>query len=118
MKIYCLKLWRLIIATTFVPLLAPLALATDYNDAMPPDNDFIWMNLNLMYACKELPRREDEAHDGHDYLELEFGGRSGILDLYGYVDVFNLTNRDNSDKKDKPKMFMKFAPPAITGRVV
>ncbi|WBA81847.1 outer membrane protein OmpK [Endozoicomonas sp. GU-1] len=110
MKSYCLKLWWLICVAALVPLLTPTALATDHNDGTPLSNDFKWMNLNLMYAYKELPRREDEANDGHDYLELEFGGRSGILDLYGYVDVFNLTNRDNSDKKDKPKMFMKFAP--------
>ncbi|USE36139.1 outer membrane protein OmpK [Endozoicomonas sp. SCSIO W0465] len=110
MKNYCLKLWRLISAATLVFLLVPPALATDYNDGEPPSNDFKWMNLNLMYAYKELPRPENTPHDGHDYLELEFGGRSGILDLYGYVDVFNLTDRENSDKKGQPKMFMKFAP--------
>ncbi|WP_083232565.1 outer membrane protein OmpK [Endozoicomonas atrinae] len=106
MKNYYLKLWWLISVTS----LAPLALATDYNDGIPPNNDFKWMNLNLMYAYKELPRPKNAPNDGHDYLELEFGGRSGILDIYGYVDVFNLTNRDSSDKKGQPKMFMKFAP--------
>ncbi|WP_257282919.1 outer membrane protein OmpK [Endozoicomonas sp. SESOKO1] len=110
MKNYCLKLWWLTSIAALVNLLAAPAMATDYDDGSPPGNDFKWMNLNLMYAYKELPRKEAEANDGHDYLELEFGGRSGIIDLYGYVDVFNLTNRDNSDKKGQPKMFMKFAP--------
>lgn len=91
--------------TAFLPVFA-----ADYNDGSPPSNDFKWMNLNLMYAYKELPRPDSEQHNGHDYLELEFGGRSGILDLYGYVDVFNLSDSNHSDKKGKSKMFMKFAP--------
>nr|MDT0251719.1 outer membrane protein OmpK [Endozoicomonas sp.] len=111
MKSNCLKsYWLLSVCLISFIAFNPFAFATDDNDGIPPSNDFKWMNLNLMYAHKELPRRDDEPNDGHDYLELEFGGRSGILDLYGYVDVFNLTNSDNSDKKDKPKMFMKFAP--------
>ncbi|WP_412841915.1 outer membrane protein OmpK, partial [Aeromonas dhakensis] len=24
------------------------------------------------------------------YFEMEFGGRSGLFDLYGYVDVFDI----------------------------
>ncbi len=78
--------------------------------AAAPGNDYKWMNLNLMYTHKELPRPKVTANNGHNYFELEFGGRSGALDLYGYVDVFNLTNRDDSDKKGQPKAFMKFAP--------
>ena len=74
------------------------------------DNDFLWMNLSLMYAYKELPRAHDAKHDGHDYFELEFGGRSGLLQLYGYVDVFNLANTESSDKHERPKMFMKLNP--------
>ncbi|WP_299732171.1 outer membrane protein OmpK [uncultured Endozoicomonas sp.] len=95
----------------FILSLAPgLALATDYDDGSPPNNDFMWMNLNLMYAYKELPRADSAAHDGHDYFELEFGGRSGFLQLYGYVDVFNLANRESSDKHGSSKMFMKLNP--------
>lgn len=55
----------------------------------------------------------------HDYLEMEFGGRSGIFDLYGYVDVFNLASNSGSDKNGNEKIFMKFAPrmslDALTG---
>ncbi|WP_067517483.1 outer membrane protein OmpK [Endozoicomonas ascidiicola] len=87
-----------------------VARATDFNDGSPPNNDFMWMNLNLMYAYKELPRQDHEKHDGHDYFELEFGGRSGFLQLYGYVDVFNLANQESSDKYGKSKMFMKLNP--------
>ncbi|HGO5290626.1 outer membrane protein OmpK [Photobacterium damselae] len=83
--------------------------AADYSDDIHK-NDYKWMNFNLMYALGELPRAKD-AHSGHDYLEMEFGGRSGVIDLYGYVDVFNLTNSDSQDKSGSDdKMFMKFAP--------
>lgn len=81
--------------------------------------DYSWMQFNAMYAFNELPR--GEADDGgHDYLEMEFGGRAGVVDLYGYVDVFNLANSSSGDKTaGESKMFMKFNPrfsiDAITG---
>ena len=84
------------------------AFATDYSDNLRK-NDFKWMQFNLMYALEELPRPKG-ASSGHDYLELEFGGRSGVLDLYGYVDIFNLTNQKESDKYEKEKSFMKLSP--------
>ncbi|MCL1058340.1 outer membrane protein OmpK [Shewanella gelidimarina] len=74
--------------------------------------DYSWMQFNAMYAFNELPRT-DADDGGHDYLEMEFGGRAGIVDLYGYVDVFNLATGDSGDKatgSGKSKMFMKFAP--------
>ncbi|PKG55029.1 hypothetical protein CXF83_07440 [Shewanella sp. Choline-02u-19] len=74
--------------------------------------DYSWMQFNAMYAFNELPR-SDADDGGHDYLEMEFGGRAGVVDLYGYVDVFNLATGDSGDKATgtgKSKMFMKFAP--------
>jgi nucleoside-specific channel-forming protein len=79
--------------------------AADYTDGDTHKNDYNWLQGNLMYAVNELPGESD-----HDYLELEFGGRSGILDYYGYADVFNLTSSDSSDKADSEKIFIKFAP--------
>ncbi|MBF4285925.1 outer membrane protein OmpK, partial [Vibrio anguillarum] len=71
--------------------------------------------FNLMAAIDELP-----GESSHDYLEMEFGGRSGIFDLYGYVDIFNLLSNPSSDKEGKEKIFMKFAPrmslDALTGK--
>jgi len=88
--------------------------AADYSDDIHK-NDYSWSQFNLMYASNELPGKSD-----HDYLEMEFGGRSGIFDLYGYVDIFNLTNDKDSDKNGKEKIFMKFAPrmsiDAVTGQ--
>ncbi|MFW0929944.1 MAG: outer membrane protein OmpK [Providencia rettgeri] len=87
--------------------------AKDYSDDIHK-NDNRWINLNLMYAVDELP-----GNSNHDYLEIEFGGRSGIMDLYGYIDIFNLTNSKNSDKNGKEKTFIKFNPrfsiDALTG---
>ncbi|MGR5148870.1 outer membrane protein OmpK [Photobacterium alginatilyticum] len=78
--------------------------AADYSDDIHK-NDYSWSQFNLMYAFDELP-----GESSHDYLEMEFGGRSGIFDLYGYVDVFNLTEDKDSDKAGSNKLFMKFAP--------
>lgn len=80
------------------------ATAADYSNGIH-ENDYLWAQFNLMYAFDELPGKSS-----HDYLEMEFGGRSGIFDLYGYIDVFNLTSDSSSDKAGDPKMFMKFAP--------
>lgn len=82
--------------------------AVDYSDDIHK-NDYKWLQFNLMYASEELPRSPN-ANSGHDYLEMEFGGRSGLFDLYGYVDVFDLAEVSSSDKNDEPKIFMKFAP--------
>ncbi|EGQ9853553.1 outer membrane protein OmpK [Vibrio cholerae] len=99
-----------LLAATSAPVLA-----ADYSDGDIHKNDYKWMQFNLMGAFDELPGKSS-----HDYLEMEFGGRSGIFDLYGYVDVFNLTSDKGSDKNGKEKIFMKFAPrmslDALTGK--
>lgn len=94
-----------IIAASLLTLGSVSALAADYTDGDTHKNDYKWMQANIMYAVDELP-----GESSHDYLELEFGGRAGILDYYGYVDVFNLTNSDDSDKAGQAKMFAKLAP--------
>lgn len=91
------------------------AFAADYSDGDIHKNDYKWMQFNLMYAFEQQP-----GPSSHDFLEMEFGGRSGIFDLYGYVDAFNLTSDSGSDKAGADaKMFMKFAPrmslDALTG---
>ncbi|EIR1600033.1 outer membrane protein OmpK [Vibrio cholerae] len=89
-----------LLAATSAPVLA-----ADYSDGDTHKNDFSWMQFNLMHAINEKPGNSD-----HTYLEMEFGGRSGIFDLYGYLDVFNLTDSDSSDKAGKDQLFVKFAP--------
>ncbi|MBD1564989.1 nucleoside-specific channel-forming Tsx family protein [Vibrio sp. S12_S33] len=89
-----------LMAATSAPVMA-----ADYSDGDIHKNDYKWMQFNLMAAIDELP-----GESSHDYLEMEFGGRSGIFDLYGYVDVFNLLSNPSSDKDGAEKIFMKFAP--------
>ncbi|MDQ2191347.1 MULTISPECIES: nucleoside-specific channel-forming Tsx family protein [unclassified Vibrio] len=99
-----------LMAATSAPVMA-----ADYSDGDIHKNDYKWMQFNLMAAIDELP-----GESSHDYLEMEFGGRSGIFDLYGYVDIFNLLSNPSSDKEGKEKIFMKFAPrmslDALTGK--
>ncbi|ABV88366.1 outer membrane protein OmpK [Shewanella pealeana] len=95
-------------ATAIAATMSAPTFAADRSDLR--SGDYSWMQFNAMYAVNELPR-SDADDGGHDYLEMEFGGRAGIVDLYGYVDVFNLANSSSGDKgAGKSKMFMKFAP--------
>ncbi|SJN34514.1 Outer membrane protein OmpK [Vibrio casei] len=100
---------KTLLALSLVAASAPV-LAADYSDDVHK-NDYKWLQFNLMYSLDEKPASSEATKDGHDYLEMEFGGRSGIFDLYGYVDIFNLTSSDDQDKSNSAdKMFMKFAP--------
>ncbi|ARC92991.1 hypothetical protein B6A42_14185 [Vibrio coralliilyticus] len=104
-----------LLALGVVAAMSAPAMAADYSDGDIHKNDYKWMQFNLMGAFNEKP-----GNSTHDYLEMEFGGRSGLFDLYGYVDVFNLTSDPGSDKAGKEKIFMKFAPrmslDALTGK--
>ncbi|CDU02128.1 Outer membrane protein [Vibrio coralliirubri] len=91
-----------LLAATSAPVMA-----ADYSDGDTHKNDFSWMQFNYMYAVDE--RGPGEA-SSHDYIEMEFGGRSGIFDLYGYVDFFNPTGDTSSDKAGQDKLFAKVAP--------
>ena len=104
-----MKYLRSAFAASALSVCSASVFAADYTDGDRHKNNFNWMQFNLMYALKELPRSKD-ANSGHDYLEMEFGGRSGVLDLYGYVDIFNLTNHSGSDKYEKEKIFIKLSP--------
>lgn len=94
-----------LLALSVLATLSAPTFAADYSDGDTHKNDYKWMQFNLMGAFNEKP-----GESSHDYLEMEFGGRSGIFDLYGYVDIFNLTSDKSSDKAGAAKSFMKFAP--------
>lgn len=107
----------LALAATAVAAISGNAFAADRSDIYA--TDYKWMQFNAMYAIDEHPIAPG-ADAEHNYLEMEFGGRKGVVDLYGYVDVFNLGNSGSGDKvAGSSKMFMKFAPrfslDAITG---
>ena len=112
----------LALAATAVAAISGNAFAADRSDLH--GSDYKWMQFNAMYSIGEKPDNPASG-DQHNYLEMEFGGRSGVFDLYGYVDVFNLANEtsSNGDKNPgtgKSKLFMKFAPrvsiDALTGK--
>lgn len=88
-----------LLAATSAPVMA-----ADYSEGVR-SNDYSWMQFNIMHVLDEKPGDID-----HTYLEMEFGGRSGIFDLYGYVDLFNPTNNSTSDKDGADRLFMKFNP--------
>ncbi|ELK8310130.1 TPA: hypothetical protein I7693_08730 [Vibrio vulnificus] len=88
-----------LLAATSAPVMA-----ADYSDGVRK-NDYKWMQFNLMHTIDEKPGDAD-----HTYLEMEFGGRSGIFDLYGYVDLFNPSNSSSSDKDGADRLFLKFNP--------
>ncbi|MBB1270176.1 outer membrane protein OmpK [Shewanella sp. SR44-3] len=111
----------LALATATVAAISGNAFAADRGSDIHAGN-YKWMQFNAMYSIGEKPNNITTG-DRHDYLEMEFGGRAGVVDLYGYVDIFNLANRDSSGTDKGPgtsKLFMKFAPrfsiDAITGK--
>ncbi|WP_116645043.1 outer membrane protein OmpK [Salinivibrio sp. HTSP] len=89
---------------------ASVANAADYSDDIYK-NDHKWLQFNAMYAINEKPQPAGNDNS-HNYLEMEFGGRKGVVDLYGYVDIFDLAedDSDNNNKKGADKTFMKLAP--------
>ncbi len=92
-------------ATTLLTAAAP-AQATDFNGDIHA-NDYKWLTFNLMRSeDNRLPFRNSED----TYLEMEFGGRSGIVDLYGYVDFFDLLDDSSDDLNDGDNFFAKLAP--------
>ena len=81
--------------------------ATDYSDGDIHKNDFKWMQFNLMQSVNnKLPF----GNEKDTYLEMEFGGRNGILQFYGYFDVFDIFDRDSDDLHGKENFFLKFVP--------
>ena len=66
------------------------------------ENDYQWMNLNLYHGQDQ---RGGPFSFDDQYFEVEFGGRSGALDLYGYVDFKDIFNNDNSDVHNGANIF-------------
>lgn len=73
------------------------AIAADYTDGDIHKNDYKWMQFNLMHGQNnQIPfGNQDDT-----YLEMEFGGRSGIVELYGYFDLFDILDSSSSDRHE------------------
>ncbi len=80
------------------------ALAVDYKGGDRSSVDSRWFNLNLYHG---IDQRGGPFKFTDTYLELEFGGRSGIVDYYGYVDFLDILNNSSSDRHEGPNSFAK-----------
>ena len=101
------------LSITAALVLPATSFAIDYSDDIRK-NDYKWMTFNLMQS---IDNKIPFGFQDDTYFEMEFGGRSGWLDLYGYLDVFDIFNSSTSDR-NKPQgsedfadnFFFKFAP--------
>ncbi|UBH27280.1 outer membrane protein OmpK [Aeromonas enteropelogenes] len=113
------KFTKTLIAAGLLAAAATPAFAADYSGDIHK-NDYKWMQFNVMHTIDQRPIFTADGNYNDTYLEMEFGGRSGLFDLYGYVDVFDIFDSRHSDKHDKQNIFMKFAPrlslDALTGK--
>ncbi|MFL9626998.1 nucleoside-specific channel-forming Tsx family protein [Aeromonas jandaei] len=113
------KFTKTLIAAGLMAAAATPAFAADYSGDIHK-NDFKWMQFNVMHTIDQRPIFTADGSYNDTYFEMEFGGRSGMFDLYGYVDVFDIMDTKHSDKHDKQNIFMKFAPrlslDALTGK--
>lgn len=83
------------------------SLAVEYSDAEIRKNDFKWFQFNLYQAFdNKVPF--DNQND--TFFEMEFGGRSGVFDVYGFLDVFDALNTPQSDLHNEDNLFLKFVP--------
>ncbi|MGY6038153.1 nucleoside-specific channel-forming Tsx family protein [Aeromonas sp. AE23HZ002T15] len=113
------KFTKTLIAAGLLAASATPAFAADYSGDIHK-NDYKWMQFNLMHTIDQRPFTSGQDDYNDTYLEMEFGGRSGIFDLYGYIDIFDVFDTEHSDKHNGQNLFMKFAPrmslDALTGK--
>jgi nucleoside-specific channel-forming protein len=69
--------------------------------------DFKWFQFNLY---KSVDNKIPFGLQDDTYLEMEFGGRSGALDLYGFLDIFDIFDSADSDFHNQDNFFFKFQP--------
>lgn len=92
------------------------AMAADYKDGDIHKNDYKWFQFNLLQSVdNKLPF--GNKHD--TFFELEFGGRSGLFEVYGFLDVQDILDSKDSSLHKGDNLFFKFTPrmslDALTG---
>ena len=70
-------------------------------------SDYKFINMNLLYG---LGMENPYLTKNDQYFELEFGGKSGALRLYGYFDVLNVFQNKTSDMKGLDNFFTEIKP--------
>ncbi|MCS5422859.1 MULTISPECIES: nucleoside-specific channel-forming Tsx family protein [Psychrilyobacter] len=70
-------------------------------------NDDLFFNFKIMHGEDQ---KNPFGQQDDTYLELEFGGRKGILDLYGYVDLKNFAGSTDDDSYGGDNFFAEIKP--------
>jgi nucleoside-specific channel-forming protein len=98
---------KLILILSLVFSFSPAIQAQEIETADFHAKDFKWFQFNLMNSVdNKIPfGLQDDV-----YLEMEFGGRSGAIDLYGFLDIFDIFDSSNSDFHEGDNFFLKFQP--------
>jgi len=81
--------------------------AADYTDGDVRKHDNTYINLNLFHAMN-LPNPGGETYED-TYLEVEGGGRSGVLDFYFFADVNHILLQGRHDN-NPGEFFVKIQP--------
>lgn len=88
-------------------LVSATGFAADYTDGNVRKNDSKWFQFNFFSGYdNKIPFNNKRDM----FFEMEFGGRSGILDVYGFFDVFDVLNTPQSDLHNEDNLFLKFEP--------
>lgn len=96
-----------LIALSFFFVSATPAFAADYKGGEIHKNDYKWFQFNLLQSVdNKLPF--GNRHD--TFFELEFGGRSGLFEVYGFLDVLDILDTKESDLHKGDNLFFKFTP--------
>ncbi len=91
---------------TSLLIISSVSHAEDYSDDLRK-NDSLWMNWHLYHG---VDQRGGPFKFKDTYLEAEFGGRSGFLHMYGYVDFLDILHDSSSDKYKGDNYFAKIIP--------
>lgn len=105
-----------LIVLSFCLVSTNLAQAADYKGGDIHKNDYKWFQFNLLQSVdNKLPF--GNRHD--TFFELEFGGRSGLFEVYGFLDILDVLDTKESDLHKGDNLFFKFTPrlslDALTG---
>lgn len=100
-----LKRILLTLILTLGILCSDRSFAADYSDNTHK-NDHKWFQFNLLHSVdNKLPFNNKRD----TFFELEFGGRSGIFEAYGFLDVLDIFDTSKSDLHNEDNLFFKFA---------
>ncbi len=96
----------IIITTIFVLSIITKVFAADYSEGRH-SNDYTFLQFNLMHGAEQ---KNPYGNSKDTYLEIEFGGKSGIIDMYGYVDFLDITQTGSNTTSGGDNFFAELKP--------